>query len=81
MLGIQYAITHNDQLDVNYIGNRGVRMIGSHNSNQLNPQVPVVGSDLPGRPQSTNPFARAAEDAGIQRDHGGPSSCNLDNAT
>ena len=28
MLGVQYAITTNDQLEVNYIGNRGVRMIG-----------------------------------------------------
>ncbi len=28
LLGVQYAFTPNDQLDVNYIGNRGVRMVG-----------------------------------------------------
>ena len=43
MLGVQYAFTPNDQLDVNYIGNRGVRMVGNWNYNQLNPQVSVHG--------------------------------------
>jgi hypothetical protein len=39
MLGVQYAFSRNDQLDVNYIGNRGVRMVaGSWQYNQLNPK-------------------------------------------
>jgi hypothetical protein len=39
LLGVQYAITKSDQLDVNYIGNRGVRMVaGSWQYNQLNPK-------------------------------------------
>jgi len=39
LLGVQYAFTPNDQLDVNYIGNRGVRMVaGSWQYNQLNPK-------------------------------------------
>ena len=39
LLGVQYAFTPNDQLDVDYIGNRGVRMVaGSWQYNQLNPK-------------------------------------------
>ena len=41
LLGVQYAFTPSDQLDINYIGNRGVRMVSNWNYNQLNPQVPV----------------------------------------
>jgi hypothetical protein len=37
MLGLEYAITAHDQLEVNYIGNRGTRMIGAPYGNQLNP--------------------------------------------
>jgi hypothetical protein len=39
LLGVQYAFTPNDQLDVNYIGNRGIRMVASSwQYNQLNPK-------------------------------------------
>ena len=39
LLGVQYAFTPSDQLDINYIGNRGVRMVaGSWQYNQLNPK-------------------------------------------
>ena len=37
LLGLEYAFTTNDQLEVNYIGNRGIRMIGAPYNNQLNP--------------------------------------------
>jgi len=80
MFGVQYAITHSDQLDVNYIGNRGVRIIGSYNSNQLNPQYLSMGSTLLGGPAASNPFAaplKALEAGGKIA----ASSCNLDNAS
>ena len=57
VLGIQYALTHSDQLDINYIGNRGVRMIGNYNSNQLNPQYLPLGSNFLGGAAASNPFA------------------------
>ena len=44
LFGVQYALTHNDQLDINYIGNRGVRLIGGFKSNQLNPQYLSLGA-------------------------------------
>jgi hypothetical protein len=37
LLGVQYAFTPSDQLEVDYIGNRGIRMPGSMSYNQLNP--------------------------------------------
>src|SRR5579863_5941829 len=79
MLGIQYAITPNDQLDVNYIGNRGIRMVGSHNYNQLDPQYLALGADLL-QAQAPNPMGAAL----AQLETGGTiaaSSCNLDKAT
>jgi len=79
MLGIQYAVTHSDQLDINYIGNRGVRMIGNFNSNQLNPQYLPLGSTFLGGAAASNPFAaplKALEAGGKIA----ASSCNLDNA-
>jgi len=79
MLGIQYAVTHSDQLDINYIGNRGVRMIGNFNSNQLNPQYLPLGSTFLGGAAASNPFAaplKALEANGKIA----ASSCNLDNA-
>jgi Carboxypeptidase regulatory-like domain len=80
MLGIQYALTPNDQLDVDYIGNRGVRMIGSLNSNQLNPSYLPMGTSYLGGAAASNPFAaplKALESGGTIA----PSSCNLDNAS
>ena len=79
MLGVQYAITANDQLEVNYIGNRGVRMIGSHNYNQLNPKYLPLGAAYLSAAAASNPFAaplQALEASGAIA----PSSCNLDNA-
>ena len=80
LLGIQYAITPNDQLDVNYIGNRGVRMIGNHNYNQLDPKYLSLGATYLSSAASSNPFAvplQALEASGTIA----PSSCNLDNAS
>jgi len=45
LLGVQYAFTRNDSLDVNYVGNRGTRMITSgYQHNQLNPQYLSMGT-------------------------------------
>ncbi|HEY1649839.1 MAG TPA: carboxypeptidase-like regulatory domain-containing protein [Terracidiphilus sp.] len=79
MAGIQYAFTANDQLDVNYIGNRGVRMIGNFNYNQLNPSYLPMGANTLGAAAASNPFAaplQALEASGTIA----PSGCNLDNA-
>jgi hypothetical protein len=80
MLGVQYAITSNDQLDVNYLGNRGVRMVGSLNYNQLNPSYlsTMTQAQLKASPAS-NPFAAPL----TQLESSGTiaaSGCNLDNS-
>jgi hypothetical protein len=80
MLGVQYAITPSDQIDIDYIGNRGVRLIGSLNSNQLNPQYLSMGATYLGDAAASNPFAaplKALEAGGKVA----ASSCNLDNAS
>lgn len=80
MLGLQYAISHNDQLDVNYIGNRGVRMIGGHGYNQLDPKYLSLGATFLNGKAASNPFAaplQALEASGTIA----ASSCNLDNAS
>jgi hypothetical protein len=79
MLGVQYAITHSDELEVDYIGNRGVRMVGSVNNNQLNPSYLPMGANYLGATATSNPFAaplQALEAGGTIA----PSGCNLDNA-
>jgi hypothetical protein len=79
MLGVQYAITPSDELEVDYIGNRGVRMIGNLNYNQLNPSYLSMGANFLGAPAASNPFAaplQALEAGGTIA----PSGCNLDNA-
>ncbi len=79
MFGMQYAFTPNDLLEVNYIGNRGVRMIGGYNNNQLNPQYLPMGATFLGSAAAANPFAvplQTLEAGGTIA----PSSCNLDNA-
>ena len=80
LLGVQYAITANDQIDVNYIGNRGIRMVGSLNYNQLNPSylATMSAAQLKASP-ATNPFAAPL----TQLEASGTiaaSGCNLDNA-
>jgi hypothetical protein len=80
MFGLQYAMTHNDQLEVDYVGNRGVRIIGSRNYNQLNPQYLSQGANFLGGKAASNPFAaplQALEASGTIA----PSSCNLDNSS
>ncbi|MGC2163477.1 MAG: carboxypeptidase-like regulatory domain-containing protein [Silvibacterium sp.] len=71
LLGVQYAITPNDSLDINYLGNRGTRMIaGSYQHNQLNPTYLSMGTAAL-QTQVTNPFYGFITS----------SSCNLNNAT
>ncbi|MGC2639441.1 MAG: TonB-dependent receptor [Acidobacteriaceae bacterium] len=80
MLGVQYTITPNDQLEVDYVGNRGVRMIGNHGYNQLDPKYLPQGTDFLGGKAAANPFAaplQTLEASGTIA----PSSCNLDNAS
>jgi hypothetical protein len=80
LLGVQYAFTPNDVLDVNYIGNRGVRMVGGWNYNQLNPKYLSMGSTYLSGTASFNPLAaplQALEKGGTIA----PSSCNIDSAT
>ena len=56
LLGVQYAITASDSLDVNYIGNRGTRMVTAGlNHNQLNPQYLAMGTTALQAPVA-NPF-------------------------
>ena len=86
VLGVQYAFTPNDQLDVNYIGNRGVRMVNNWNYNEL-PSKYLFQADgvTPNTafltaPATFNPFAaplQALEKSGTIASSG----CNLDNAS
>ena len=86
LLGVQYAFTPNDQLDIDYIGNRGVRMVGNWNYNQLNPKYLFEADGV--TPNTSflsanaayNPLAaplQALEKSGTIA----PSSCNIDSAT
>ncbi|MGA7156175.1 MAG: TonB-dependent receptor [Acidobacteriaceae bacterium] len=69
LLGVQYAITPNDSLAIDYIGNRGTRMISTYQHNQLNPQyLSMSTSEL--QANAPNPFFG----------HIASSSCNLNNA-
>ena len=70
LFGVQYAITGDDSLDVNYIGNRGTRMITNLQSNQMNPQY-LSMSTAALQSLVSNPFYG----------HIASSSCNLNNAT
>ena len=71
LLGVQYGFTSNDQIDVNYVGNRGTRMITANiNRQQLNPSYLSLGADaLTG--SVANPFYGSIAS----------SSCGLNNAT
>jgi hypothetical protein len=80
LLGVQYAITPSDNLEVNYIGNRGIRMVGSGiNYNQLNPQYLSQGAAYLSA-QAPNPLG-AALTALSASSSVAPSSCSLDNPT
>jgi hypothetical protein len=75
MFGFQYAITPNNLLDVNYVGNRGTRIIlGSMNYGELNPQYLSMGSAL--NTMVNNPFAGAMKTLGLAT-----SSCGLSSPT
>ena len=55
--GLQYAITPNDMLDVNYVGNLGTRiLLGGMNYGQLNPSHLALGETAL-TAEVTNPFA------------------------
>jgi len=85
LLGVQYAFTPNDQLEVNYIGNRGVRMEGSWNYNQLNPKYLFTTSGQPNTAflSGTAAFNPLAAPLQALEKNGkiAPSSCNIDSAT
>ncbi len=70
LLGVQYAITPNDSLEVDYIGNHGTHMISNLQRNQLNPQY-LSMSTAALQSLVTNPFSGSITS----------SSCNLNNAT
>ena len=75
MFGFQYAFTPNDLLDVNYVGNRGTRIImESMNYGQLNPQYLSMGTAL--NTQVANPFAAAMNSQKLPT-----SSCGLSSPT
>ncbi len=68
--GIQYAPTHNDVLDITYVGNHGVHVVdGGLNLNQLDPKYLPMGSALDN--PVPNPFFG----------HIMSSGCGLDQAT
>ncbi len=75
MLGFQYAFTPNDMLDVNYVGNRGTRIIlGGMNYGQLDPKYLSMGSAL--NNPVANPFAAAMKSLNLAA-----SSCGLSSPT
>jgi hypothetical protein len=85
MLGVQYELTPSDELSVNYIGNRGVRMIGNYNADQLNPSYLLSLGSTALNAQTANPLGTALTN--LTASSGGkiaPSSCSgysLDAAT
>jgi hypothetical protein len=70
LLGVQYAITSNDSLEVDYIGNHGTHMISNLQRNQLNPQYLSI-STAALQSLVANPFYGSISS----------SSCNLNNPT
>ncbi len=76
MGGFQYAFTPNDLLDVNYVGNRGTRIIvGGMNYGQLDPKYLSMGSAL-NNTTVANPFAAALSSLNLPT-----SSCGLSSPT
>ena len=75
MVGFQYSLTPNDLLDVNYVGNRGTRIIlGGMNYGQLDPKYLSMGSAL--NNNVANPFATALNSLNLPT-----SSCGLSSST
>lgn len=72
--GLQYAPTHNDVLDITYVGNHGVHVIATGlNLNQLDPKYFSMGGALLG--SVPNPFYNALKTSAA----GSP--CHLDQPT
>ncbi len=73
VVGVQWGITSNDQLDVNYVGNHGTHMLASAglNQSQLNPKYLSMGQTALNA-LVPNPFYGAISPQ--------VSSCNLGNA-
>ena len=64
-LGVQYALTPNDVLDVNFVGIRGRRLtLSGMNYGQLNPSYLSMGSAL-NNTLPTNPYATALRNLGL----------------
>ena len=64
-LGVQYAITPNDVLDVNFVGIRGRRItLSGMNYGQLDPKYLSMGSTL-NNVLPTNPYATALSSLGL----------------
>jgi Carboxypeptidase regulatory-like domain/TonB dependent receptor len=73
LVGVQWAITPNDMLDVNYVGNKGTHMLTSNlNHSQLNPSYLPQGTTVLNA-LVPNPFYGAIAP--------GDSSCALDQPT
>ncbi len=73
MVGLQWGITQNDLLDVNYVGNHGTHMVAQYIvENQLNPSYLSLGADALNS-QVANPYYGAIPL--------GTSYCNLDQPT
>ena len=63
--GFQYAFTHNDVLDVNYVGSRGRHItLGGMNYGQLNPNYLSMGSPL-NETLPKDPYATALSSLGL----------------
>jgi hypothetical protein len=73
LMGVQWSITPNDLLDVNYVGNHGTRIItADYNQSQVNPQYLPMGTAALNA-LVPNPFYGAIA--------AGTSSCALDQPT
>jgi hypothetical protein len=73
LVGLQYGITNNDQVEVNYVGNHGTHMMsGSLNRSQLDPKYLAMGQTALNT-LVPNPYYGAISPT--------VSSCNLGNAT
>ena len=86
LLGVQYAFTPNDSLDVNYIGNRGVRMVGNWEYNQLNPKYDFEADGVTPNTaylEATAAYNPMAAPLQVLEKSGtiAPSACNIDNAS
>jgi len=73
MLGFQYALGQNDSIDIAYVGNHGIHMLGANiNQSQLNPSNLGLGTTTLNN-LVANPFYGAIAS--------GASSCGLDKPT